>query len=551
MKPEASKRQSVELVLFGRFLVRSEDGADLTPKSRKACGIIALLAKAPEMRRSRRWIADHLWSDRHPDQAGGSLRQSLVDIKRSLGDLSYAIGADRRDIWLEAEFVRIADQADAPAGAEFLEGLDIRDPAFEDWRAACQPVDVMAAESALALSAPPTLTLDSPLSPLRRDNAPIVIRYRSKSPQGLNAMLIGEMISNQIGNGIGEHVSVLKYAPPLEGGREPEKKTDIEVECDIIEDDGVCLALIKVLHAPSSEVLYSKTCRISGPASSLIGSRAIAQISFDAAEATLAHLPHSLGLGRPASRANALGQLALHKLFSFDPDTFDEAELLFNEAHTTDKKGVFLAWSALLQLARTIEMPQADRAPLQQYAQELINRALASEGTNAVVRSLVAQTDAMLWGDPTTALPLATGAVEANPDSPYALQALASAKMLEGAQDEAYNLSARARAFAAHSRFRQWWDLHHCNICVATGRLDEAIATGEAAVRAAPALRPVHRHLIALYAHRGNLEAADQVRQKLVAIEPGFTLDQMINDPEYPVRTLRKTGLITNVKRIK
>ena len=156
-----------------------------------------------------------------------------------------------------------------------------------------------------------------------------------------------------------------------------------------------------------------------------------------------------------------------------------------------------------------------------------------------------------MMGDSTAnALPGAARAVEISPSSPVALQSLASAEMLTGRLAKAYDLSRRARSYADRSRFRHWWDNHHCVVCMATGRLDEAVAAGEAAAAAAPSLRPVHRHLLALYAQRGDLEGAERMRRALIGIEPGFTLDRMLGDPDYPVRTLRSTGLLGAVRRL-
>ena len=122
--------------------------------------------------------------------------------------------------------------------------------------------------------------------------------------------------------------------------------------------------------------------------------------------------------------------------------------------------------------------------------------------------------------------------------------------MLAGQGEEAYRMSSMGRSFASASAFRHWWDAHHATVCVATGRLPEAIAAAEAASFGAPSLRPAYRYLISLYAQRGDLDRANLMKERLEGLEPGFSLDRMLADPDYPVRTLRATGLLKEIRKL-
>ena len=109
-------------------------------------------------------------------------------------------------------------------------------------------------------------------------------------------------------------------------------------------------------------------------------------------------------------------------------------------------------------------------------------------------------------------------------------------------------LSLRAREIARYSPFRHWWDLYHCITCVANDHSELAIEAAEAAVRQAPFFRPAYRHLVALYAQQGRFDRAIKIAERLERIEPGFTLDRLVNDDTYPVRTLRTKGLLDPVR---
>ena len=52
------------LDLGGPLRLSDAGGADLTPRARKAQGLLALLGTAPGLKRSRSWLQDKLWSDR-------------------------------------------------------------------------------------------------------------------------------------------------------------------------------------------------------------------------------------------------------------------------------------------------------------------------------------------------------------------------------------------------------------------------------------------------------------------------------------------------------
>ncbi len=127
---------------------------------------------------------------------------------------------------------------------------------------------------------------------------------------------------------------------------------------------------------------------------------------------------------------------------------------------------------------------------------------------------------------------------------------MAMSQLSAGNPAEAIRYSTKARQIARFSPFRQWWEINHCVVSIACNNPAEAIAAGEAAARAAPSLRPAHRHLLALYALDGQMDKAIATAEKLSKIEPGFTLDRFVNDETYPVRTLRAKGLLEPIRAL-
>ncbi|MEO1540514.1 MAG: tetratricopeptide repeat protein [Pseudomonadota bacterium] len=133
----------VTIQTVGPFRVHNALGQDLTPKSRKGQALIALLATSPNMRRSRIWLQAHLWSEVDADKAAKSLRQAILTTQQALEGSREVLVKERGALRLDPSLVdvdykEIMRKAPSPhlfegGRPEFLEGLDIGDPAFEDW----------------------------------------------------------------------------------------------------------------------------------------------------------------------------------------------------------------------------------------------------------------------------------------------------------------------------------------------------------------------------------------------------------------------------------
>jgi hypothetical protein len=128
---EGSVAHKLVLDLVGPLSLRDGAGKDLTPKARKAQGLLALIGAAKRLRRSRAWLQDKLWSDRGPEQGAASLRQCLHCVRVGLGAHVDCLKAEAGWIGLDPD--RVLVRTEGGGDAEFLEGLDVPDPEFEHW----------------------------------------------------------------------------------------------------------------------------------------------------------------------------------------------------------------------------------------------------------------------------------------------------------------------------------------------------------------------------------------------------------------------------------
>jgi len=148
--PPAQRGVALRLDLLGGFAARDGHGREIEIASRKAQALLAVLSLSPGRPQAREKLTALLWSDRGEQQARGSLRQALAELRRALPDHDPPILAARRDsLCIDAEIVaadavemeRLIDEGSPEALAEaaelcrgdLLDGLAVHDPAFEDW----------------------------------------------------------------------------------------------------------------------------------------------------------------------------------------------------------------------------------------------------------------------------------------------------------------------------------------------------------------------------------------------------------------------------------
>jgi TolB-like protein len=141
---------SLVIRLLGGFEVRLAAGQAVSLTGRKTKALLAYLALRPGEACPRDRLTALLWGDRGEQQARSSLRQALSELRKSFGDmdpsplitLGDSVALDPGAIEVDVvTFERlIAEGGPENLGqavqlyrGEFLDGLGVRDPAFEAW----------------------------------------------------------------------------------------------------------------------------------------------------------------------------------------------------------------------------------------------------------------------------------------------------------------------------------------------------------------------------------------------------------------------------------
>ena len=71
--------------LIGTFRLVAPDGAECSPRGRRARALVAYLILTPPHTASRETLASLLWSERGEEQARASLRQALFELRQLVG----------------------------------------------------------------------------------------------------------------------------------------------------------------------------------------------------------------------------------------------------------------------------------------------------------------------------------------------------------------------------------------------------------------------------------------------------------------------------------
>ncbi len=525
--------------LVGVFEVRDDSGRDCTPRGAKARAILAMLCQTPDRRRARRWLEARLWSDRGAEQASGSLRQALMEIRKALGTEADRLETDRDTVRLQGVLTDL--EQDQPAavralqsGREFLEGIDIIDQSFEDWlREERQRV-----ETAMGVQRPDQARL--PVAQTAR--LPFVIRLGGL-PQGVGSFA-GRALADAIGRLLSEFAHIDVYGS---GGAPippdlPREGMTLHVEGAEIQDR--VHVLVSLSSIASGQIIWNQRAAVPVAEADFIGAGDLPPLVFQAADAALAHFPQLPECQDGPRRANALIANALSDMFSYDGDRLLAADRQLVEAGEIATSARIYAWRVLVRQIMVVERTGEDYPQLMAEIDEFSRKALELSKANPLVLSLVGLSRVMIDENPTAGSILARDALAMSPYNAHSYLAQAVALSRQGDNPGALESARRGAEIAARTAHVHWWEAVSGLVALRCENYAAAIAHYEAAHYRAPSFRAAMRHLLFLYLAVGEREKAARVYRGLIRAEPGFTLDRIQNEPDYPAVTLRRSGLV-------
>jgi len=548
-----SSGSKLRIQLVGTFQVWTSTGENCTPRGRKACALIALLALSPEHRRARLWIQDRLWGSRAKEQGAASLRQSLLEIRKAFGDARRVLWSDSFNVSLDPRLFE-TDLGTALSGndSELLEGFDIAEEEFESWlREQRQRLRTCATASDTHARAADHCVPKDSVPELSRNT---IILVRDTQIGSAETAVRADTIVDAIAKTLTE----LGAARILDrrSTNDHRGKTDdlsapygsLSLHSDVVGSDREKLIRLALLQLPSNTLAWSSTVQLSERTAvdlndpvvmrhvNLVVNFAINQLSRfrskRAEEATASCLCHS-------------GILHLYRLGKVN---FDVADKLFAEAFEIQPRGIYLSWRAYLRTFLLAERQFTCRQTIEAEALTFMYRALEMEPYNSYVAALSAHVQAVMRRSYVAAYELAERSVQLNQANPIGWACLGVAKCYLGKPEEGFQHTLLARQIAGSAPFRYQLDALSSIAGTMAGELSDAIHLAEASHALAPTFAPPLRYLSALYVHAGSHDLSMDMVRKLQAREPDFTYERL-RDKEYPAAGLHRTPIIDSLPR--
>lgn len=527
----------VAIRLLGQFAMSGPDGTDLTPRSQKACALIALLCEAPELRCTRATLQDRLWSDREQAQGATSLRQALSEIRRALGDHRDILKADMRMVALDPAAI-VIDIADAEVvaaglarGLTYLDGMGVRDPEFEDWlrdrRLALE--DVQPAPVPAPRIMPPVV--------IRTSRSTLPILHLSALSDGGPAMF-AEHIVHAVGRAVAEQGAV-----DLRFGFEddPGQMVYLLEAGERALGNGTTLH-VRLLTMPGRGVCWQKTDILAVSEVSRAGA-SLSRLINQCVDSTIAAFGGQRPFGRLPLQDPAVTETAaiLRRMWSSAGSDPSGLIMDLNASYERYGRGIDLAWQAFVWCFVVGERRRSPEARFD--ARRLIREAIELEPDNSMVLALASHVHGFVLREFEVALDFAERSVRLDRNNSLGWTFLGLARTNLGRHEEGYMAAAYARKIAGEGPHRKFIDGIAALAAFMTSRFEESVVMGEATVSQNPTFAAPLRYLIASYLLMKDNDRAQMAAIRLKQIEPDFDI-RLLGEPDYPTEPLRRSGLI-------
>lgn len=554
------------MFLLGPFALVDAEGRSVTPKSKKAQALLAMLALSARGSRSRIWLRDKLWSDRSDDQAAASLRQALLDIHKTLGPARDLLIADKNTVWLDMDrlvldtelVVRTKRSADQITD-ELLEGIDIRDPEFEDWltlerqnwysrlnegqvhdvfEPRQQPSRDIAKHSALL-----PLT-GAPDMPRRGKSVEIASNQYRRPADGdwqwimvlrppimvgageggqIAATRLQNLIAKAIIDGLAIGVRDLSFALPDIEESEQQISLPICLQLRLTFDGDMVMIELVMKHLINNRIHW-------------LGSQAINRTLFERGEfgtaaALISHAVDQLAYFRETqandSRLSQDGLLidAVNAIFRLSRGDLDNAERRLEEQIQYQPRSSTFAWLSFIRTFQVGQRFNALDAHLIEEAQAYARKALELDPQNSVSLALVGHVHSFLFCEYDYAANLFEKSIRLNPALPLSWDLYAMLHCYAGQPDKAVAMARWVQELGVYSPHKYYFDTTKCIAAALAGDHAAAIAAGEEALRARPNFNSLLRYLASSHAHFDDLGGARHYLQRLEAVEGSFSIN--------------------------
>ena len=550
-KLDATDRDKwLKMQVLGPFALTDTHQRHLTPRGQKAQALLALLALAPRGERTRVWLRDRLWSSSDTKKAATSLRQTVFELKRDLGEVvdelliigssTIRLRLDRLwvDVWALNETPSVFHKLGLTSETQLLEGMDIADEEFEDWLRTERTLwaDKIETFSQLPVEASPLparpLAIQS-VAPPAPGPATFSIGYLPNIQHGCDDKTMH--LADYILEGIARNLKELEQINIFDF-RDADLPSDqlvgaLEVEYYVrmrTLQVGDSITFTFFLHrAPqmilewSQSVQASRSDVFSDDVSLVSGF--IAQ-NVDRLVRSLFDKPSSNCLKEPNSQQ--IAYTALNLMFRLDPNALQESLNLLDTAQADAPNTIYPALKAYLysfKLGENLGTVSSDEA---EETRAMVEQVLQTNPFNSITLASLGHVVGYGFGDHAAAQDLLERAIKLNPTQAFAWDHYALHKLYTGDPKGAQLAARRAVHLGSYSPLKYSFDTTLCMSSMLNGELGQAVNAGRAALAKQPRFTAALRYLAASYGLQNRTEEARSVYGKLLQEDPDFV------DPE-------------------
>lgn len=517
-----------KISLNGPFSLESAGGDKIHLNSAKAKGMLALLLASEDGECSRAYLKSKLWSDREPAHAAGSLRQTLAFLRRALKPIGVQLISDRQTVCVDLIGLDVVLDGDGL----FCEDLDIRDPAFVAWVGAQRMArgEVLLKTPHVSASHAP----DSAPSPASKWSVAVVPKSEVQGEERWFETVFSDALAKSL-----QEI----FAAPVSVGPAPkvtESLLVVSVECMFA---GLPQPMMRVslTHPAHRTQVWSEFRKVSGKGMPSMADADLMRLVNELVEALGDYLIQKGFARRTANDPDHLCRMAIRSMFTLDPDRMLEADRWFAQAYEMEPRGLYLAWRAQLRAIQSVEKLVSDPDAARDEGAHFCAKALEIDPNNSMVLATLANALRRFGRDDVRSHELAYRSVQINRNNPMAWSAFSAASSYVDDHDTAYRAAVIARGLVELTPHRFWWDSQRFVSALPAGKLDEAIKYAERCHVGNPDFRPPLRYLVALYAHDDRVQDALITAEKLKRLEKDFSIEELLQNYEYPASLLRAT----------
>ena len=517
--------------LSGPLRVTDAEGRDVTPKSAKARGLLAILALSKDLRRSRMWLRGKLWSTSGQAQGSDSLRQCLTEIRRAFGSHAPALITDRRSVALASQLVKVDEPDQTSDAAEICGDLELMDPEFQNWLAGVRLKVSHAQSSSPAVMRETARNVPAIVVFSVAHTVPVEVQWVYQSLRENIALLLQE----------GGEIEIVTETEPVEtrlGGAR--NYFFVVIDVNVVAEQAVVSTRLE-FGSDGRTIWNSGQVWLANDGSDA-SVWALHKLSYATHEKTASAVSDAEGDNATENNAFALAIRGRNRLFEFSRESLMDADRLLSAAYQIEPRGTFLAWRHFVRNTADFEHLSDDfLEPINRV--DLIEQAVMDSSNNSFVLSVASQDAFVRKNDLGLALALVGDAIEQNAVNPLGLAFQSNIFILSGEHDKSIEAATRAQALVKNEPYRGFWSMFLCMSHMAKGDYETAAFHANMSHYLMPRMVAAQRFLYALNEAMGRESQALTVFRKIRKREPDFSKQHLFRS-DYPVGTMRRTGIM-------